>query len=107
VIAPSFHRKNITLRFRLERTIGTEIHYGDGSLIHGVQLTSDLAVEQIMVDFSGNNTTIELSISYNIWYNLTAFATLCGHIAQSDTINLYYGDSEYTIIIGEYSLVSI
>ena len=88
----SFHKSNITLRLYLERTINTEISYG--LLIHGVQLTSDLAVdhEQITVDFFGNNITAELSISYNIWYNLSAFAALCGHIAQSETINLFYGE---------------
>ena len=88
----SFHKSNVTLRLYLERTINTEISYG--LLIHGVQLTSDLAVdhEQITVDFFGNNITTELSISYNIWYNLSAFAVLCGHIAQSETINLFYGE---------------
>ena len=88
----SFHKSNITLRLYLERTINTEISYG--LLIHGVQLTSDLAVdnEQITVDFLGNNITTELSISYNIGYNLSAFAMLCGHIAQSETINLFYGE---------------
>ena len=89
----SFHKSNVTLRLHLERIISTEFSYD--LLIHGVQFTSSLAVdhEQITVDFFGNNTTvIELSISYNIWYNLTAFATLCGHIAQSETINLFYGE---------------
>ena len=90
----SFHKSNVTLRLYLERTISTEFSCY-GLLIHGVQFISSLAVdrEQIMVDFFGNNTTvIELSISYNIWYNLTVFATLCGHTARSETINLFYGE---------------
>ena len=92
MIEQSFHKSYITLTLHLERTISTEISYG--LLIHGVQFTSGLAVdhEQITIDSFGNNATIELSISYNIWYNLTAFAALCGHIAQSETINLFYGE---------------
>lgn len=90
----SFQKSNVTLRLYLERIISTEISYD--LLIHGVhvQFISDLAVdhEQITVDFFGNNATTELSISYNIRYNLTAFATLCGYTAQSETINLFYGE---------------
>ena len=92
VIQQSFHESNITLQFHLavERTLSTEIS------TYGVQFIPDFAVKQISMDFefSSNTTTTELSISYNIWYNFSAFAILCGHKAQSETISLFYG--EYT-----------
>lgn len=95
VIKQSFHERNITLTFHLavRRTLDTEIS------TYGIQFTSDFAVKQIRIDFesSANTTTAELSISYNIWYNFSAFAILCGRKTQSETISLFYG--EYTGII--------
>ena len=85
-VEPSFGEENVTLTVTLD---GMQTMV-DG-LAYGVVFTSSF--EEIIGVFSdGNDASIELTMLYNIEYNLSTFATLCGFENRSNVLNLLYGE---------------
>ena len=85
----SFREDNVTLRLSLELE-GMQIMIN--GLTYGAIFTSSLE-ETIRVALGGSDgTNVEVTIPYNVQYNLTIFAVLCGYENQSDTLSLFYGE---------------
>ena len=84
-VEPSFGEDNVTLHVRLLEGMQTMIN----GLTYGALLTSSLE-ETIRVGSDGAN--VEVTIPYNVQYNLTTFAALCGYENQSDTLSLFYSE---------------
>ena len=42
--------------------------------------------------------TIQLTVSYNTWYNVSIVGTLCGHKISITTVELNYGKSTSSVI---------
>ena len=42
--------------------------------------------------------TIQLTVSYNTWYNVSIVGTLCGRKISSTTVELDYGKSTFLVI---------
>ena len=92
-VEPSFGEENVTLHIRLSLELeGMQIVIN--GLTYGVIFTSSLE-ETMRVVLGGIDG--EVIIPYNVQYNLTTFAVLCGYENQSDTLSLFY--SELIIII--------
>ena len=84
-VEPSFGDDDITLHVRLLEGMHTVIN----GLIYGAIFTSSLE-ETIRIGSDGPN--VEVIIPYNVQYNLTTFAVVCGYENQSDTLSLFYSE---------------
>ena len=82
-VEPSFGEDNITLHVRLLEEMHTVIN----GLVYGAIFTSSLE-EAIRV--GSYDANVEMTIPYNVQYNLTTFVVLCGYENQSDTLSLKY-----------------
>ena len=85
-VEPSFGEDNITLHVRLLEEMQTMIN----GLTYGAILTSSLEETMRVVLVGSDGANGELTIPYNVQYNLTTFAVLCGYENQSDTLSLFY-----------------
>ena len=85
-VAPSFGEDNVTLHVRLSLELEGMQTVING-LTYGAVLTSSLE-ETMRVVLGGSGS--EVTIPYNVQYNLTTFAVLCGYENQSDTLSLFY-----------------
>ena len=88
-IEPSFGEDNVTLYVKLSLELeGMQIMIN--GLTYGAVLTSNSSLETIRV--GSDDANVEVTIPYNVQYNLTTFAVLCGYENQSDTLSLFYSE---------------
>ena len=85
-VEPSFGEDNVTLHVRLLEGMQIVIN----GLTYGAILTSSLEETMRVVLGGSDGANGELTIPYNVQYNLTTFAVLCGYENQSDTLSLFY-----------------
>ena len=86
VVEPSFGEENVTLTVTVD---GIQSMIDD--LTYGVIFASSFE-EIVRVVPSGNDTSVELTMLYNIEYNVSTFATLCGFESRSYVLSLFYGE---------------
>ena len=82
-VEPSFGEDNVTLHVRLLEGMQIVIN----GLTYGAILTSSL---EETIRIGSDDANGEVIIPYNVQYNLTTFAVLCGYENQSDTLSLFY-----------------
>ena len=83
----TFGEDNVVLMVTLDLG-GMHNIYG---IIYGVSITS-VSEQMKSVVSSQSNTSVQLTVSYNLEYNLSTFAMLCSHEIQSELIHLFYGE---------------
>ena len=88
-VEPSFREENITLRLSLETEGMPSMMDG---LTYSAIFTSSFA--EIIRVFSGSNdsASVELTMLYNVQYNVTTSIALCGYENRSDALSLFYSE---------------
>ena len=59
---------------------------------HGIAYVATVTIVPYVPIFVPNTTQYEFSLSYNVVYNVTAFAHMCGQSSEMVTIRQFYGE---------------